>query len=102
MLVVNILSFEGELVIRTEGKTKYVYNKQGNLLEETYADGSKYVYDKQGNLLERTYADGSKYVYDKQGKLSEETYADGSKDVYKFGIKIRIAVPAVLVKDAIN
>ena len=76
-------SFEGELIIRTEGKSKYIYNKQGKLLETTYADDSKDVYDKQGNLL-------------------EETYADGSKDVYKFGIKIQIAVPAVLAKDAIN
>jgi len=76
-------SFEGELIIRKEGKSTYVYDKQGNLLEKTYADGSKDVYDKQGNLLEKTYADGSKEVYDKQGNILEMTYADGSKEVYK-------------------
>ena len=37
-------SFEGELIIRKEGKSTYVYDKQGNILEKTYADGSKDVY----------------------------------------------------------
>ena len=66
-------SLEGELIIKIENGSKYVYNKQGNLLEETYADGSKYVYKR-----------------DKQGNLLEETHADGSKDVYKFGVKFTI------------
>ena len=38
-------SFDGDLVIRKENGSKYVYNrdKHGNLLEQTNADGSKYV-----------------------------------------------------------
>ncbi len=71
----NRFTFEGELIMRKEKGSKYVYDKQGNLLEQTYADGSKYVYDKQGNILEKT-------------------YADGSKDVYLFGIKIKIEAKA--------
>ena len=91
-------SFEGELIIRKENNSKYVYDKQGNLLEKTYADGTKEVYkrDKQGNLLEKTYANGTKYVYDKQGNLLEETYADGTKYVYYFGIKLKINAKAAL------
>jgi len=86
------LSFEGDLVIRKENNAKYVYNKKGNILEKTYADGTKDVCkrDKQGNLLEKTYANGRKYVYDKKGNLLEEIYADGLKYVYMFGIVIKI------------
>ena len=66
--------------------TKDVYDSQGNILEETYADGTKNVYkrDRQGNLIEKTYADGTKDVYkrDKQGHLLEATYPDGTKYVY--------------------
>ncbi|HLC15798.1 MAG TPA: hypothetical protein VJL89_06190 [Thermodesulfovibrionia bacterium] len=63
---------------KTSFKGHIKTDRQGNILERTYADGSKYFFNKQGNIIKETYADGSKVVYkrDRQGNLIEKTYAE--------------------------
>ena len=78
----------------TPVETSYAYDKAGNLLSTTNADGqtTSYVYDDLNRLVQATGPDGNStsYAYDAIGNLVSKTTADGATMTYAYDAADRL------------
>ena len=68
-------------------KTVYTYNKDHNITNELYPDGSErsFEYDSNENITSETYRDKTTYYeYDERGNRNKVNYSDGSYETFEY------------------
>lgn len=115
----TIYTYNNKVLVKVEeydkvsgelGVTEYIYDDNGNVIEEKYSGGRqqedieyygsiKYVYDEKGNMIEYIEIRSSgeqgsiKYHYDSDNKLIKTTVAGEDNDLYEYddnGYLVRI------------
>ena len=88
--IIQTVEYAKDQTIEIDGagnKTVYTYNKDHNITNELYPDGSErsFEYDSNENIILETYRNNTtQYVYDERGNRKEIIYSDGSKENFEY------------------